>query len=284
MKKLREILGEDKKSDTTGLQIGPVKFRKASDIGSDIMSGLGSAGSAVGTAFNQVLNPVRRAVGVEPGKLPPGTKEVDYGSMAKSALGVLDTAMSGFGGADPGKNSRKPQKAIPHPESKKIQDRVPQEVTKIKPYQPPAQPIPMAKQREKSGDTPPAELPIRDRMEMMRLKNNVEFDRSKKEMENKFQSAKLAAASNEKAPVDKTKLEPKVAAKPVVSQTGFPAAKKLKAPIPKAKPEQSEITIQPKQKIWDIAGGDPKRVKEILKLNPGLNPKKMPIGYKLKLK
>lgn len=78
--------------------------------------------------------------------------------------------------------------------------------------------------------------------------------------------------------------EPKVTARPVVSQTGFPAAEKTKAPIPKAKPEQSEIVIQPKQKIWDIAGGDPKRVKEILKLNPGLNPNKMKVGYKLKLK
>ena len=79
------------------------------------------------------------------------------------------------------------------------------------------------------------------------------------------------------------KLEPKVASL-VVPQSGYPAAEKPKAPIPKAKPEQSEITIQKGQKIWDIAGGDPKRVKRILDLNPDLNPNKIPIGYKLKLK
>lgn len=79
------------------------------------------------------------------------------------------------------------------------------------------------------------------------------------------------------------KPEPKVASL-VVPQSGYPAAEKPKAPIPKEKPEQSEITVQKGQKIWDIAGGDPKRVKEILKLNPELNPNKMPIGYKLKLK
>lgn len=117
-----------------------------------------------------------------------------------------------------------------------------------------------------------------------------EFGRETKEKMAKFE--KQIDLGFEKVNADLEKLnkpaakkpESTVASRPVVSQTGFPAAEKPKAPIPKAKPEQSEITIQPKQKIWDIAGGDPNRVKEILKLNPGLNPKKMKVGYKLKLK
>jgi hypothetical protein len=80
----------------------------------------------------------------------------------------------------------------------------------------------------------------------------------------------------------KSKLEPKVGAL-VAPQSGYPAAEKPKAPIPKAR-EQDTLVIKDKDKIWNIAGGDPKRVKEILKLNPGLNPNKMPVGYKLKLK
>jgi hypothetical protein len=79
-----------------------------------------------------------------------------------------------------------------------------------------------------------------------------------------------------------TKLEPKVGSL-VAPQSGYPAAEKPKAPIPKAR-EQDTLVIKDKDKIWNIAGGDPKRVKEILKLNPGLNPNKIPIGYKLKLK
>lgn len=283
MKKLREILGEDKKSDTTGLQIGPVKFRKASDIGSDILSGLGSAASAVGTGFNQVMNPIRRAVGVTPSQLPPGKKEVDYGA----AFDVYDKAMSGFGGAYTGKKTVETQNS----NSKKIQDRVPQEIPRSDLDKAPERKNSVALQRQMSGDKSLAPQTMQDKLNMMNLKADVDYKRFADKQEKDFQTAmqasqnkKLAPASNEKAPVDKTKLEPKVAARPVVTQTGYPAAEKPKAPIPKVKPEQSEITIQPKQKIWDIAGGDPNRVKEILKLNPGLNPKKIPIGYKLKLK
>lgn len=288
MKKLRDILGEAaprpivKKSDTTGLQIGPVKFRKASDIGSDIMSGLGSAGSAVGTAFNQVLNPVRRAIGVETGELPKGTKEVDYGSMAKSALGVFDTAMSGFGGADPGKKSFDPIKNPPT----KIQDRVPQEIPRNNIDKAPERKNSVALQRQMAGDKSPNVQSPQDKLKMMRVKSDFVHDQFTKKMDADRLSAmnkQLAPVSNEKAPVEKTKLKPKVGSL-VAPHSGYPAAEKPKAPIVKEPPEQSEITIQKGQKIWSIANGDPKRVKEILKLNPGLNPNKMPIGYKLKLK
>lgn len=78
--------------------------------------------------------------------------------------------------------------------------------------------------------------------------------------------------------------EPKVAARPVVPQSGFPAAEKPKAPIPTAKPEQSEVTLKKGQTIWDVASGDPKEAKRIMKLNQIRDPKKISVGFKLKLK
>ena len=80
-----------------------------------------------------------------------------------------------------------------------------------------------------------------------------------------------------------SKPEPKVGSL-VAPQSGYPAAEKLKAPIPKPKPEQEVKIVSKGDTLWDIAGGDPKEVKRLRQLNPKLTPSKMPIGYKLKLK
>ena len=148
----------------------------------------------------------------------------------------------------------------------KISDKVPSELPKSLRDKPPERKDSVALQRQMSGDKAPSSS-SKDRLNMLRLK----VDR---------QHAADDAKMNEPA---KKSIQPKVGSL-AVKQTGYPAAEKPKAPIPKAKPEQSEITIQKGQKIWDIAGGDPKRVKRILDLNPDLNPNKIPIGYKLKLK
>jgi hypothetical protein len=79
------------------------------------------------------------------------------------------------------------------------------------------------------------------------------------------------------------KPEPKVASL-VAPQSGYPAAEKPKAPIPKPKPELDVKVIGKGDTLWRISGGDPDKVKKLKKLNPNLDPNKMPIGYKLKLK
>lgn len=80
----------------------------------------GSPMAGVGTQFNRMLNPIRSALGVEQAQLPPGVDPVDYGAL----LSGYDSAMEGFGGADP---ARQGTGEFDQP-SGKMQDRVPQEV------------------------------------------------------------------------------------------------------------------------------------------------------------
>jgi hypothetical protein len=172
----------------------------------------------------------------------------------------------------------------------KIQDRVPQEIPRSPMDKAPERKDSVALQRQMSGDKPPAAQSMQDKLNMMRLKGDVEHEAFKKKMDSDFKAAQQAAANkklapqeSQRAPVDKTKPEPKVGSL-VAPQAGYPAAEKTKAPIPKAKPEQNMKVISKGDTLWDIAGGDPKEVKRLRQLNPKLNPSKMPIGYQLKLK
>ncbi len=77
--------------------------------------------NAISTAVNQVVNPIRRAVGAETPPLPPGKKEVNYPKLMKT----YDTSIrAGFGG------SGKKKMAV---SSGKIQDRVPETPTRDMP-------------------------------------------------------------------------------------------------------------------------------------------------------
>ena len=84
--------------------------------------------NAISTAVNQVVNPIRRAVGAKTVDLPPGTKEVDYSSLMKP----YDDYMNVFGGADPYKKNITSNKVS----SGKIQDRVPETPTRDMPPKP----------------------------------------------------------------------------------------------------------------------------------------------------
>lgn len=80
--------------------------------------------NAISTAVNQIVNPIRRAVGAKTVDLPPGTKEVDYPELLKT----YDTSIrAGFGG------SGKKKMAV---SSGKIQDRVPETPTRDMPPKP----------------------------------------------------------------------------------------------------------------------------------------------------
>ena len=77
----------------------------------------GSPIAGLGTAFNRVLNPIRGALGVEQGELPPGVEPVDYAALLDS----YDGAMAGFGGADTASRGT----GQPADPMAKMQDRVP---------------------------------------------------------------------------------------------------------------------------------------------------------------
>jgi len=301
----------------------------------------------IGTGFHQVLNPIRRKFGIQTGELPAGTKEIDYSAIGNKALGVLDTAMSGFGGADPGKTRRKipptivtpdkplvtgkPNSALTaagydqsgkkislkgmqydnpdvsgsllkgfryDPDNKeplitkfngKIQDRVPQEIPRNPIDKAPERKDSVALQRQMAGDKSPTALSFEDQLKMFRLKIDQKSKQYQKEIDamtpgiTTTLDKNLTPASNKKTPVEKTKLNPQVGSL-VAPQSGYPAAEKPKIPIPKPKPEFDIKVVGKGDTLWDIAGGDPDKVKKLKKLNPELDPNKMPIGYKLKLK
>jgi LysM repeat protein len=123
-------------------------------------------------------------------------------------------------------------------------------------------------------DRPPAPPTMQDKLNMMRMDSDVSFDRFRQKMD---------ASLKKSIPSSVSKLEPKVGSL-VATQSGYPAAEKPKAPIPTPKPPQDVRVVSKGDTLWDIAGGDPKEVKRLKQLNPGLNPSKMPVGYKLKLK
>jgi hypothetical protein len=239
----------------------------------------------IGTGFNQVLNPIRRKFGVQTGELPAGTKEVDYSAIGNKALSVLDTAMLGFGGADPGKT----RAGITPKTSNKIQDRVPQEIPRNPIDKAPERKDSVALQRQMAGDKSPTALSFEDQLKMFRLKIDQKSKQYQKEIDamtpgiTATLDKNLTPASNKKTPVEKTKLNPQVGSL-VAPQSGYPAAEKPKIPIPKPKPELDVKVVGKGDTLWRIAGGDPDKVKKLKELNPNLNPNKMPIGYKLKLK
>jgi hypothetical protein len=223
MKRLKDIL-----------EAASPKPAKTSSTFSDTMSG-------IGTAFNQVLNPIRRTLGVKTGELPAGTKEVDYGA----ALNTFDKAMSGFGGADPGKKKIE----APAPVSTKMQDRVPQEIPRDKVDTAPSKSNSVALQRQMSGDKAPNAPSPQDRLNMMRMQSDKQHDDFKKKMDSDFQvrqNKKLAPASDERAPVSKTDIpapKPDVASRttdvttaPKNQTSTAPQQNKSSVPVPKAKP------------------------------------------------
>ena len=109
------------------------------------MASKGLLGYDLGTGFNRAMNPVRRLLGADVAPLPPGVREVDYGYM-------IDTAMGGFGGADPGRRGvnrpGKPKRV------RKMQDRVPQARGR-EDDAPRPQPGEKRLARQMAGDMPP---------------------------------------------------------------------------------------------------------------------------------
>lgn len=184
---------------------------------------------SIGTAANQILNPVRRTLGVQTGELPAGKKEVDYGAIAKSAVNAIDTAMSGFGGADPGKKSVGKPVSV----SSKIQDRVPQEIPRSPiDTAPKPQTGSVALQRQKAGDVAPARPSMDDRLAMMRLKGDVEYNNFVKKQKADFQAA---LAKKKTAPVvtpDKPLVSKSDAVKKALAAKGYDeAGRKISKPI-----------------------------------------------------
>jgi len=123
-------------------------------------------------------------------------------------------------------------------------------------------------------DSPPVPNTMQNKLELMRIDSDNWFKNLNKKMDTPPQKS---------IPSSVSKLEPKVGSL-VATQSGYPAAEKPKAPIPTPKPPQDVRVVSRGDTLWDIAGGDPKEVKRLKQLNPGLNPSKMPVGYKLKLK
>ena len=123
-------------------------------------------------------------------------------------------------------------------------------------------------------DRPPAPNTMQKKLELMRMDSDNWFKNLNKKMDTPPQKS---------IPSSVSKLEPKVGSL-VATQSGYPAAEKPKAPIPTPKPPQDVRVVSKGDTLWDIAGGDPKEVKRLRQLNPKLNPSKMPVGYKLKLK
>lgn len=221
--------------------------------GSSIFSGL----SSIGTAFNQALNPIRRGLGVQTADLPAGKKEVDYGA----ALNTLDKAMSGFGGADPGKKSiSEPPKV-----SGKIQDRVPQEVPRSNIDKAPERNDSVALQRQQAGDKSPIALSPQDRLKMMKMQSDKYHDDFNKKMEADFQAAqnkKLAPASNEKSPVDKSSTVTsgnnlkKITNTPTNDKTvSSQPTKKSSVPVPTARPPDLNTGKPKEPRTVDVKKG-----------------------------
>jgi hypothetical protein len=101
---------------------------------------------------------------------------------------------------------------------------------------------------------------MQDKLNMMRLKGDVEHEAFKKKMDSDFKAAQQAAANKklapqelQKAPVDKTKPKPKVGSL-VAPQSGYPAAKKTE--------------LAPAESQRASSGGT-------LKVRPGHNPTKI---------
>lgn len=120
----------------------------------------------IGTAFNRVLNPIRRAVGAEEGELPPGVEPMDYGGL----LGGYDAAMAAMGGADPARRNRAlPAETMPMKDQSRVMP------SRGAEDMPPAPVQSMALHRQLSGDIPPAPYNYMDeakiRMDQWRREN-----------------------------------------------------------------------------------------------------------------
>lgn len=211
---------------------------------------------SIGTAANQVLNPVRRALGVQTGELPAGKKEVDYGAIAKSAVNAIDTAMSGFGGADPGKKGVNK----PAPVSTKIQDRVPQEIPRSPiDAAPKPQTGSVALQRQKVGDKAPARPSMEDRLAMMRLKGDVQYNNFVKKQEADFQAALAKKKSVPVVTPDKPLVSKDNAVKKALAAKGYDeTGKKIMKPAGQTTVATRPETPKPLVKNTQAAAPIPK--------------------------
>jgi hypothetical protein len=156
---------------------------------------------SIGTGFNQVLNPIRRQLGVKTGELPAGTKEVDYSAIGNKALSTFDTAMSAFGGADPGKKNIDKPKNV----SSKIQDRVPQQIPRSPLDKAPERQTSVAFQRQLSRDVAPRPQFGQDTaMKMLKFERKLKADMKSFDDDMKMRKAefdiKFKAAMEKKQP------------------------------------------------------------------------------------
>lgn len=176
------------------------------------------------------------------------------GTTFNAAVKTFDKVMSGFGGADPGKKSIGGSKPI----STKMQDRVPQEVPRDKIDTAPQKTDSVALQRQMAGDKSPAPQSMTDKLQMMKMKQKVEFDNFSKKMDTDFQTAKknkLAPAENNKAPVSKTVAPPKPDIASKSNDVSAPKDVKTNTVIPKAKPADLKTSANKSPKTVKVEKG-----------------------------
>lgn len=224
----------------------------------------GSPIAGLGTQFNRVLNPIRSALGVQQADLPPGVEPVDYGAM----LDAYDSAMTGFGGADPYRKST----AEPVDPNAKMQDRVPQEAP------PPAEePLP---------ELAPAPDPYFGLSTAIKLANNeraIREDNARLDAQiaalfaqNELpEAAAVAPAKPQRGPISGMSFTP-----------GLPAPMpEPKPPIPRARPAPVSYTVKAGDNPTTIARTLGISLKELERKNPGILKKarRLQVGRTLKV-
>lgn len=221
----------------------------------------GSPIAGLGTQFNRVMNPIRSALGVEQADLPPGVEPVDYGAM----LDGYDSAMAGFGGADPYRQ----RTAEPQDPSAKMQDRVPQEM-----------PAPAEEPPPEAAQAPDPYFGLDTAMKLANGRREIDagYDRTMALVDALLNPAEETASAVEDAP-----------RRPISGMSYTPSLPKQPEapaiPIPRARPAPTSYTVKQGDNPTTIARALGISLAELEARNPGILKKarRLKVGSTLKV-
>lgn len=233
-------------------------------------------GSRAVGRLNGVLNPIRRALGVQTGAMPEGMGEVDYGALLQG----FDGAMAGFGGADPSRTGR----PMP-PQPTKDQSRVPPARGQLDVA--PPRPGSMALQRQMSGDVPPpARADYTDNaMRLMQQNRDVQAKVAAHEaLVQALLNGNARRAPEKLADGPRDDRAPTLPATPKKA-AGEPPRREQKAspPIPRARP--TSYTVKKGDTLAAIAKKHGMTVRQLERRNPGITKRarRLRIGSEIKI-